>query len=173
MTWLRQPADGATPLQEVTALRPELDALLQAYLAETWSSGDPVVLELCRLRTATLHGDTDQRRLRHAGAVEAGLTETMVAALPDHHRAACFTDHQRRCIAYAEQYVIDVHGLTDADADGVKAGMSDADFVAFTVALGLFDGVGRLRLALGVADDSADLDAVKIVPTPSAHAPSH
>jgi hypothetical protein len=173
MTWLREPADGATPLQEVTALRPELDALLQAYLAETWRSGDPVVLELCRLRIATLHGDAAQRRLRHAGAVEAGLTEEMVAALPDHHRAVCFSEHQRRCIAYAEQYVIDVHGLTDAAAEGVKAAMSDADFVAFTVALGLFDGVGRLRLALGVADDATDVDTVRIVPIPSAHVPSH
>ena len=51
--------------------------------------------------------------------------------------------------------------------------MSDADFVAFTVALGLFDGVGRLRLALGVADDATDLDTVHVVPTPSAHVPSH
>ena len=173
MTWLRQTGDGATPLQDVTALRPDLDALLQHYLAEAWSAGDPVVLELCRLRIATLHGDADQRRLRHASAIEAGLTEEMVAALPDHHRAACFTEHQRRCLAYAEQYVIDVHGLTDGDAEGVKAGMTDAEFVAFTVALGLFDGVGRLRLALGVADDATELDAVRVVPTPSAHAPSH
>ena len=44
--------------------------------------------------------------------------------------------------------MIDVHGLTDADADRVKDGMTDADFVAFTVALGLLDGVGRMRLVL-------------------------
>lgn len=172
MTWLGQTAPGATPLQEVMGVRPELDDLLQDYLAAAWASGDPVVLELCRLRIATLHGDADQARLRHRGAVDAGLTEEMVTALPDHHRASCFSEHQRRCVAYAEQYVVDVHGITDADAEAVKAGMSDADFVAFTVALGLFDGIGRFRLALGVGDEVAD-DAVRIVPTPSATAPSH
>jgi alkylhydroperoxidase family enzyme len=171
VTWLAAAAPGATPLQQVTALRPELDDLLQTYLAEAWASSDPLTLELCRLRIAALHGDAAQARLRHASAVDAGLTEAIVDALPDHHRSEVFTEHQRRCIAYAEQYVIDVHGITDADAEGVKTGMSDAEFVAFTVALGLFDGIGRLRLALGV-DDDAD-DAVRIVATPSTANPSY
>lgn len=164
MGWLGARADGSTSLQRVTRLRPELDDLLQPFLAEPWAEGDAVVLELCRLRIATLHGDRVDAGRRTPRAVAAGLTEEMVGALPQYPTAACFTEHQRRCIAYAEQYVIDVHGITDVDADRVREGMTDAEFVGFTVALGQFDGFGRLRLALdvdggldGVAD--AGLDA--------------
>ena len=172
MTWLAATAPGRTPLQEVTALRPELQPLLDAYLAETWAACDPLLLELCRLRVAALHGDRTQQQLRHAGAVEAGLTEQLVAALPHYHDAPGFTDHQRRCLAYAEQYVVDVHGITDADASAVKAGMDDAGFVAFTVALGLFDGIGRMRLVLGLDDDPPSTSP-SLVPTPSAIAAPH
>ena len=77
-----------------------------------------------------------------------------------------FTEHQRHCLAYAEQYVIDVHGITDADAAAVKQESSDDQYVAFTVALGLFDGLGRMRLALGV-DESAT--APTTVPVSPAH----
>lgn len=157
MGWLGARADGTTSLQRVTRLRPELDDLLQPFLAEAWAEGDAVVLELCRLRIATLHGDRVEAGRRTPAAVAAGLTEEMVAALPRYPAAACFTEHQRRCIAYAEQYVIDVHGITDLDADRVREAMTDAEFVGFTVALGQFDGIGRLRLALDV---DADVDGV-------------
>ncbi|MGH9271326.1 MAG: carboxymuconolactone decarboxylase family protein [Ilumatobacteraceae bacterium] len=135
-------------LHEAMATRPELAEPLDDYLASAFAAVDPVVLELCRLRIATLHGDANQQRLRTDAAIVAGLDEDKIAALADHHRASQFTDHERACLAYAEQFVIDVHGLTDADADRVKDGMTDAEFVAFTVALGLLDGVGRMRLVL-------------------------
>jgi alkylhydroperoxidase family enzyme len=171
VTWLTERVHAATPLHEVLDLRPELAELLDDYLAQTWCDGNPVLLELCRLRIATLHGDTAQQRLRHDTAMAAGLTEEKIAALPRYADSSLFSDHERTCLAYAEQYVIDVHGITDADADAVKRGMSDADFVAFTVALGLFDGLGRMRLLLGVGDPSTD--GPRIVPTPGPGHPAH
>ena len=135
-------------LDEAMATRPELAEPLDDYLATAFAAVDPVVLELCRLRIATLHGDPHRRACARSPPVAAGLGEDKIAALADHHRSPQFTDHERACLAYAEQFVIDVHGLTDADAERVKDGMTDADFVAFTVALGLLDGVGRMRLAL-------------------------
>ncbi len=135
-------------LDEAMATRPELAEPLDDYLATAFAAVDPVVLELCRLRIATLHGDAHQQRVRTESALAAGLTEDKIAALADHARAPQFTDHERACLAYAEQFVIDVHGLTDADAERVQDGMTDAEFVAFTVALGLLDGIGRMRLVL-------------------------
>ena len=172
MTWLAAEAPGATPLQRVVGLRPELAPLLDDYLAAVWAAGDPLVLELCRLRIAMLHGDHAQQRLRHDTAIAAGLTEEHVSALARDPGAAIFDAHQRRCIAYAEQYVVDVHGITDADAAAVKAGMSDDGFVAFTIALGLFDGVGRMRLLLAVDEQLVDGPPV-VVATPSVVAPAH
>jgi hypothetical protein len=173
MTWLGTEGPGTTPFQRVLGLRPELQPLVNEYLAVAWAASDPVVLELCRLRIAALHGDRSQQRLRHDTAVAAGLTEQHVAALPQHHDSPLFTDHQRRCIAYAEQYVIDVHGITDAEAAAIRAETGDDGFVAFTVALGLFDGLGRMRLALGLDDDTPDEDGPILVPTPRSDAPAH
>ena len=167
MTWLAEQASGTTPLQRTVGLRPELAPLLDDFVAATWSATtDPVTLELCRLRIAQVHRDRAQFRVRHQVAIDAGLTEDQVAALDDVTRSPLFTDHQRRCIGYAEQYVVDVHGITDADAAAVREGMTDDQFVAFTVALGLFDGIGRMRLVLGVDDDAPtdDLDEPVIIP---------
>jgi alkylhydroperoxidase family enzyme len=170
VTWIAARVEAATPLHDVLELRPELAELLDDYLAAVWHAADPVLLELCRLRIATVHGDTAQQRLRHDTAMAAGLTEEKVAALPGYATSPLFTDHERTCIAYAEQYVIDVHGITDADAEAVKRGMSDADFVAFTVALGLFDGLGRLRLVLGVDEPTTDEPVTVPTPGPGHHA---
>jgi alkylhydroperoxidase family enzyme len=152
MTWLAATAPADTALGEVLGLRPELASLYADYMAEIWAACDPVVLELCRLRIAMLLGDDEQQGLRDGSAVAAGLSEAQVAALAVHDRSPLFTDHQRACLAYAEQYVVDVHGLTDADAAAVQRGMSDASFVAFTIALGMFDGIARMRLALDVTE---------------------
>ena len=173
MTWVGAEVPGATPFQQLLGLRPELQPLVNDYLAAAWAASDPVVLELCRLRIAALHGDRAQQRLRHDTAVAAGLTEQQVAALPRHHDSPLYTDHQRRCIAYAEQYVLDVHGITDAQAEAIRAETGDDGFVAFTVALGLFDGLGRMRLALGLDDDPPDDDTPVLVPTPRADSPAH
>jgi alkylhydroperoxidase family enzyme len=173
MSWLDAGAPGATPFQQLLGLRPELQPLVNEYLAAAWAASDPVVLELCRLRIATLHGDRAQQRLRHDTAVAAGLTEQQIAALPRHHDSPLFTDHQRRCIAYAEQYVIDVHGITDTEAEAIRAEIGDDGFVAFTVALGLFDGLGRMRLALGLDDETPVADAPVLVPTPRHDASAH
>lgn len=174
MTWLAETADGATPLEEVLGLRPELEVLLGDYLDQAWSGCDAVLLELCRLRIATLHGDVVQQRLRHDTALAAGLTEDKVAALARHHDSPLFSELERACVSYAELYVIDVHSITDADADRVKAGMSDAEFVAFTVALGLFDGIGRFRLILGLGEvaEPAAVGPI-VVATPAPGRPGH
>ncbi len=172
-SWLGAEALGTTPLQRLLALRPELQPRVNDYLPTAWAASDPVVLELCRLRIAALHGDRAQQRLRHDTAVAAGLTEQQVAALPRHHDSPLFTHHQRRCVAYAEQYVVDVHSLTDAQAEAIRAETGDDGFVAFTVALGLFDGLGRMRLALGLDDDEPDDATPSLVPTPRADAPAH
>lgn len=175
MTWLAERAAGDTALQEVLGLRPELAELADAYLAQAWADNDPVILELCRLRIATLQGDEGQQRLRHDSAARAGLTEDKIAELAGYADSPHYSEHERACLSYAEQYVVDVHGITDADADQVKQVMTDGEFVAFTVALGLFDGFGRFRLVLGV-DESPTNDSARVpvtVPTPAPGRPAH
>lgn len=169
-------AEGVTPLDRALGLRPELHELFGEYYAQLWSDHlvDAVVLELCRIRIAQLQGATHQQSLRYEGAVAAGLTEAKVAELPRYYASERYSEHERHCISYAEKYVIDVHSLTDDDAEAVKRGMTDAEFVAFTVALGLLDGIGRFRLVLAldpVSTDETPDQSVVVVPAPAAGQP--
>ena len=54
------------------------------------------------------------------------------------------------CLAYTEAFVIDPHGVDDDHADVVREETCEAGLVALTMALGLFDGLCRLRLSLEV-----------------------
>ncbi len=157
MTWLEgidvgTRGAGAT-VADALALRPELAGLFDEYLSQIAAPTTvrPVLADLCRLRIAQLLGDTAEFARRDPAATEAGLTERMIADLARYPTSPLFTPHERTCLNYAEQYVIDVHSITDADAAAVKQGMTDAEFVGFTVALGMFEGTTRFRLILGVS----------------------
>jgi len=79
----------------------------------------------------------------------AGLDEAKVGRLARWAEDPAFTDAERAVLAVAEQFVIDVHGVSDADFARLADHLSPPECVGFTVALGLFDGASRLRIALG------------------------
>jgi len=161
------------PLQRALDLRPDLAERFAAYYGQLWSDRlvDPVLLELCRLRIAQLLGDAEQQMLRYRPALEAGLTEDKIRALAQYPSSPMYSDHERTCLGYAEQYLMDVHSITDADADRVKEQMTEPEFVAFTVALGLLEGVGRFRLMLGLSDERLEHPLVIDPPAPGAPVP--
>ena len=68
---------------------------------------DPRILELCRLRIATILGCDAERAIRFGDGVEAGVTEADVAELPRWPTSPSFTATERACIGFAEQYVMD------------------------------------------------------------------
>jgi len=152
LTWLPVEAAGDTPLDRVLGLRPGLRAEYRAFLSTVWTrSGlDPVVLELCRLRVAQLLGCDGELAERTASARDAGLDEPKIAILPQWPTSPVFTATERACLAYAEQFVLDPHGVDDVQAADLGARLTPAGLVALTEALALFEGFGRLRLLLGV-----------------------
>ncbi len=169
MTWLREHTDGATPLEDVLALRPDLYDRYRAFYSVFWTGRllDPVLLELCRLRVAQLLGCESELRLRHDAAQDAGLTETQVAALARWASDPAFTDDQRAVLAFAEQFVVDPHGVGPAQRDAVIDHCGLAGLVALCEALAAFDGLARLRNALEVEAPPA----TTVVAAPTAAAP--
>lgn len=146
MSWL----PGARADREgLLGLRPELAAAHDALHAAVWSSGVPVeTLELCRLRMAQL---LDARRaLAERTPAAAALTEERIAALGRWTSAECFTDDERACLAFADGFVLDHHGITDELAATVVAALGEAGFVAFTTALSVWENQHRFDIALGV-----------------------
>ena len=151
-SWLPDQAPGPTPFEQVFGLRPDLLEPFRDFYTLFWTREllDPVVLELCRLRVAQLLGNESELRVRYRAALDAGLTEEQVASLPawPHHPA--FTEPQRAALAFAEQFVIDPHGIGHDLRDQVADHVGVAGLVALCEALALFEGFCRFRTVLGV-----------------------
>ena len=152
MSWLPDLAAGDTGLDQVFGLRPDLYDAFRAFYAVFWTRPllDPVVLELCRLRVAQLVGCATEVHVRYRVARDAGLTETQIAALARWPDEPTFTDAQRVALAFAEQFVLDPHGVDHALRDAVIDHFDLAGLVALCEALALFEGFGRFRTVLAV-----------------------
>jgi len=157
MTWLPETAPGATPFDQALGLCPDLRADLAAFQDLFWTLRpvDPIVLELCRLRVAQILGCDAELARRSAPAVAAGLTEEKIAALDDWRVSGAFSDLERAALRVAETFVLDPHGMSDADVGAVSARLGPAGTVALVEALAFFDGFTRFRLILGVGAPGA------------------
>ncbi len=131
-------------------MHPGLAADHNRILEELWKSSlDPRILELCRLRTATL------LRNRHAwdeprspAAVAAGLDEAMVQDLALWVTDDRFDAATKTCLKLAEQYVLDVHGITDEQVTEVAAAIGSDGVVTLTTALATWEISHRFDNAL-------------------------
>ena len=132
------------------ALHPGLAAAHQRLLAEVWDGPvDAVILELCRLRTATILRNTAAwDEPRSVAASEAGLDESLVAALPQWPTHPGFDPATRACLGLAEQYVIDVHGITDEQVADVESHIGPDGVVTLTTALAVWELTHRFDNAL-------------------------
>ena len=104
---------------------------------------DPALLEVCRVRIATLHNCAPELARQRA---DIGDKRGAIAQWPT---SGLFSDVERALLRFTEQYVIDAQGVSDADAAGVTSLLSGPEVAAFTVAIGTFDAICRFTLALG------------------------
>jgi alkylhydroperoxidase family enzyme len=118
---------------------PVLDALTAAHEA-AWKAVDPSLLELCRVRVAMVLGNDDE-------SSSDQLDASLLAALADWRSSSLFTDRQRACLAFTEQFVIDVASLTDAQAEAVAVALGGDGLSNFVNALLVIEQRQRLRLA--------------------------
>jgi len=136
-TWLPGVAvgEGGSEFDAVFGLRPDLFDAYRDFESVFWTHGllDAEVLDACRARCAQI--------LRADGAPD----EPVTAGDPSSRLAAC--------LALAEQFVIDPHGVTAETRDAVVAHVGDAGLVALVEALAMFDGFTRFRTLLEIAPE--------------------
>jgi AhpD family alkylhydroperoxidase len=118
----------------LSRLRPEACGLLTALNERVWQAGDPVLLELVRVRVAQLIGNPAAARVRFASAASA--------AEPD-------------VVDFAEQFVIDVGGTTEEMRDGLTARFGADGARALVTAIYVVEFTQRLQLiAARLLDDA-------------------
>jgi hypothetical protein len=128
MTWLREEAAGATPLDRVFGLRPNAYARFRELLDGLPDGGvDAAMLDACQSRIQAL--------LRFE---------------PDPTSALELTEQQRAAVGYAEQYALDPHGLRDSDFEALRAYFTDAQLATLTLAVAMYDALARFSVALEV-----------------------
>ena len=117
-----------------------------------WSgSFDPVLMELVRLRAAQLLGVEGELVRRTPAALAAGLDETLVAELPQWPSSPRFDERTRAAISWSEQWILDVRGITDADAARLQELFAPDELAALTMAVAVFEMIIRARGALAAA----------------------
>lgn len=170
-TWLGELAPGDTDWDRGAASWPvPFDALGRAVVA-AWDTTDPVLLELCRLRTATLLDFPAETARRTARAAAAGLTDDTVAELPRWPTSPSFGDRERACLALAEQFVIDANGVTDELVADVTEHLGPEGCYAFVQALSMVETFLRACLALGI-ETRPDVDEL-VAPSRSGEEHAH
>jgi len=169
-TWLldagAEAASPETTFDEVIGLWPDLSSAYADAMGTCWAIVDPVALELCRLRVATLQRCSSELAVRYEEAVVAGLTEAKIDRLGQWPSDDVFTDDERACVEYAEQYAIDAHGVSERMVGELKTRLGDDTYRALQGAIALFDGFGHFRNALALASVDGNLDELVMVRAP-------
>lgn len=143
-SWLTRQTASRDDLLE---LRPDLARDHRAVFDAIWAGPVPAsTLELCRIRTAMLLGA--EFALAHRSVEASGLDEAVIESIAAWPKDERFDETDRACLALAEQYVIDVHGLTDTMVDRVTDAIGPDGVVTLTTALAMWELTHRFDNAL-------------------------
>ena len=156
MTWLPESAIGATPIERAFGLRPDLFAACRDFAALFWEKRlvDPTLLELCRMRVGQMVGTELPALCDAMRDARASVPAAKRADVGAWWNSAAFSDTERACLRFAEQFVLDPKGIGDNDAAAVVAALGDAGTVAFVEALAILDGFSRFARFLGLGAES-------------------
>src|SRR3954451_19523708 len=112
--------------QQLQALRPESAEWLDRVNGEVWATFDSALLELIRLRIARLIGNS-------VGESVAGsfVSEEKVRDLPSYYSSELYSSPERECLAFAEQFVIDVSGMTSQSVEQLGSAFPRQDVADF------------------------------------------
>jgi alkylhydroperoxidase family enzyme len=151
MTRVKNVAAGATELDQVWGLRPEYYQIFIEDYRKSLGRLDPVLTELCRVRIAEMVESKFDLSLRFSPATEAGLTEEKVAALSGYPTSDLFSERERVCLEFTEQFVIQSSSISDDDCARVQSVITPEEFVYLCKALSVMDQFSRANSAFQIA----------------------
>jgi alkylhydroperoxidase family enzyme len=150
VTWLEDLPDGETDWDRLSSAFPEAFDALAGLIGGAWQDSDPALLELARLRIATLLRNEEELTRRSTLARQAGLSEDKLAQLAAWPTSSLFTSRERACLALTEQFVMDANGVTEAQVAQVTEHLGGAGCYAFVEGLSAMEAFQRACLVLGI-----------------------
>ncbi len=119
---------------------------MTAAHAAAWAATSPRLLELCRVRIATMLGCAAEANARTA---DSGVPPELLDAIGAWPTDPRFDAADRACLAFTEHYVIDVASVDDATVAAVREHLGDDGVQSFVSALLVVEQRIRLRLMWG------------------------
>ena len=135
---MAESASTTEAFEAFLADRPGVLEHLSAAHSAALDAIEPRLLELCRRRMASLLGSKADEG--------SGLDDQTVEALPHWPSAPLFSETERVCLAFTEQFVIDVATLDDPTAFAVVEALGAQGFADFVSALLVVEQRHRLQL---------------------------
>jgi len=126
-------------LADILANTPDVFESLTATHAAATDAIPTRLYELCRLRVAALLGTPDE-------LATSELDAATVEALPSWPTHDAFDATDRACLAFTEQFIIDVASMPDDLAEAVADRLGGDGFANFVHALLALEQRQRLRL---------------------------
>ena len=120
-TWL--PVDAGADMWELVPAPHEQLRNLQFSFVR--AGLDPALLDACRARI-----------------------DALVGGAPDVTTDPSLSDAERAAVGFAEQFVLDPRGVTDAQAEELHRLFADSQLAALTTAVATFDAVARVKTVL-------------------------
>ena len=143
MTWV--PVDPTLPERDALfGLKPGPYRLVRDTLTVLWTTTDPTLLDLVRLRLA---------QLMVTRAELAGVDPDLLGDLERWDSSPRFSGRERAALAYAEQYHYDHRVLSDELKRDLATHLSRREVVNFVWALHLNDSYLRILTLLDIAPD--------------------
>jgi alkylhydroperoxidase family enzyme len=137
---------SATEMDPRVQWAPAVSAVSNRLMANLWGAADPDLLALVRVRIAQLLRNDAELERTPSGAPP--ISSERLAALREWPTSSLFSDVERACLEFTEQFVMDVAGVTDELRQSIATHLRPARVGGFVTALYLLDYGQRTRMAL-------------------------
>jgi len=159
------PGEPAT-FGNVFAHRPDLAAAFFRLYGTLWSEGivPQPIKETARMRNARVTDCGYCKRVRFAGAREAGLDEAAVEQIVDGYVSSDLSDDQKLVLRFTDAFLDPPHTVDAQLAAAMSARFSAAEITELGLALAMFLGMAKVLISLGTVPEEME---ITVVPTPA------
>ncbi|GGC33603.1 hypothetical protein GCM10011371_21280 [Novosphingobium marinum] len=109
---------------------------------------DRKLVELVRLAIAQINQCANCLQSRYQDSIEEGLTEEMIAALPQAQTSDLFTEREKAAIEYAQKMAFNHFDVGDEDFTRLHQHFSEKEIVELCFDVAQFIGIGRMFAVL-------------------------
>ena len=165
MARIELPEGEGFEVMRALSLRPSFAEAVTTYDQAVWNSTlDWRLHELVRMRIALVNQCTVCMDWRTPQAIEAGVTDELLAGVADAAGSDAYTDAEKVAIEYAHRFATDSANIDDGLVDRLRQHFDSGEIVELTLVIGKYLAFGRFMQVLGLDqtcqltfDDSGEL----------------